>query len=81
GQVLVLHDLLGLYDVIKPKFAKRYAESYSLFSTAITNYISDVKSGGFPDPQHSFSMSKEELQNFENYLSSLKACKKGDGEK
>lgn len=81
GQVLVLHDLLGLYDVIKPKFAKRYIESYSLFSTAITNYISDVKSGGFPDPEHSFSMSKEELQKFENYLSSLKTVKKGDGEK
>jgi 3-methyl-2-oxobutanoate hydroxymethyltransferase len=81
GQVLVLHDLLGLYDEIKPKFAKRYTESYSLFSTAITNYINDVKSGEFPDPEHSFSMPKEELQKFENYLSSLKAGKKGDGEK
>ncbi len=81
GQVLVLHDLLGLYDEIKPKFAKRYTESYSLFSTAITNYIKDVKSGGFPDSEHSFSMPREELQEFEHYLSSLKAAKKGDGEK
>ncbi len=81
GQVLVLHDLLGLYNEIKPKFAKRYTESYSLFSTAITNYISEVKSGGFPDSEHSFSMSKEELQKFENYLSSLKTGKKGDAEK
>jgi 3-methyl-2-oxobutanoate hydroxymethyltransferase len=81
GQVLVLHDLLGLYDEIKPKFAKRYTESYSLFSTAIKNYINDVKSGGFPDAEHSFSMPKEELQEFEHYLSSLKAAKKGDGEK
>jgi 3-methyl-2-oxobutanoate hydroxymethyltransferase len=77
GQVLVLHDLLGLYDEIKPKFAKRYTESYSLFSTAIKNYINDVKSGGFPDAEHSFSMPKEELQEFEHYLSSLKAAKKG----
>src|SRR5919112_5015368 len=77
GQVLVLHDLLGLYDDIKPKFAKRYTEAYSLFSTAIKNYINDVKSGGFPDSEHSFSMPKEELQELEHYLSSLKAAKKG----
>jgi 3-methyl-2-oxobutanoate hydroxymethyltransferase len=70
-----------LYDEIKPKFAKRYTESYSLFSTAIKNYINDVKYGEFPDPEHSFSMPKEELKKFENYLSSLKTGKKGDGEK
>ena len=72
GQVLVLHDLLGLYDDIKPKFVKRYADSHSLFSTAIKNYINDVKSVDFPNPEHTFALSKEELQKFENYIYSVR---------
>ncbi len=71
GQVLVLHDLLGLYDDIKPKFVKRYAESHSLFSTALKNYVNDVRSGGFPNAGHTSYMSGEELQKFENYVYSL----------
>jgi 3-methyl-2-oxobutanoate hydroxymethyltransferase len=72
GQVLVLHDLLGLYDDIKPKFVKRYADSHSLFSTAIKNYINDVKAVDFPNPEHTFALSKEELQKFENYIYSVR---------
>jgi 3-methyl-2-oxobutanoate hydroxymethyltransferase len=72
GQVLVLHDLLGLYDDIKPKFVKRYADSHSLFSTAIKNYINDVKSLDFPNPEHTFALSKEELQKFEHYIYSVR---------
>ncbi len=75
GQVLVLHDLLGLYDDIKPKFVRRYADSYSLFSTAIKNYVNDVKLGDFPDSGHTFSISPEELEKFENYVDSLKKRK------
>jgi 3-methyl-2-oxobutanoate hydroxymethyltransferase len=76
GQVLVLHDLLGLYTNIKPKFVKRYLDSYSLFSAAINNYVSDVKSGEFPNSSHAFSMPSEEIQKFENYFNSLKNEKK-----
>jgi 3-methyl-2-oxobutanoate hydroxymethyltransferase len=72
GQVLVLHDLLGLYDDIKPKFVKRYTDSYSLFSTAIKNYVNDVKSVDFPNPEHTFALSKDELQKFENYIYSVR---------
>lgn len=68
GQVLVLHDMLGLYDDIKPKFVKRYLDSNSLFSKAIANYVDDIKTGSFPDIAHSFTMPKEELQKFESYL-------------
>ncbi|HEX5519968.1 MAG TPA: 3-methyl-2-oxobutanoate hydroxymethyltransferase, partial [Candidatus Nitrosocosmicus sp.] len=53
GQVLVLHDMLGLYDDIKPKFVKRYLDSNSLFSNAIANYVRDIKTGSFPDVAHS----------------------------
>jgi 3-methyl-2-oxobutanoate hydroxymethyltransferase len=76
GQVLVLHDLLGLYTNIKPKFVKRYLDSYSLFSAAINNYVSDVKSGEFPNSSYAFSMPSEEIQKFENYFNSLKNEKK-----
>ncbi len=72
GQVLVLHDLIGLYDDIKPKFVKRYTDSYSLFSKAIKNYVLDVKSGEFPNFEHTFSMPPEELEKFESYVNSLK---------
>jgi 3-methyl-2-oxobutanoate hydroxymethyltransferase len=76
GQVLVLHDLLGLYTNIKPKFVKRYLDSYSLFSAAINNYVSDVKSGEFPNSSYAFSMPSEEIQKFENHFNSLKNEKK-----
>jgi 3-methyl-2-oxobutanoate hydroxymethyltransferase len=76
GQVLVLHDLLGLYTNIKPKFVKRYVDSYSLFSAAINNYVTDVKSGEFPNSEYAFSMPPEEIQKFENYFNSLKNEKK-----
>jgi 3-methyl-2-oxobutanoate hydroxymethyltransferase len=81
GQVLVLQDLLGLYDDVKPKFVKRYVDSNSFFSKAIVNYINDVKSGEFPDSDHAFSMAPEELEKFESYLSGLKKDKKICGEK
>ncbi|MBA3977763.1 MAG: 3-methyl-2-oxobutanoate hydroxymethyltransferase [Nitrosopumilus sp.] len=79
GQVLVLHDLLGLYDDIKPKFAKRYADSHTLFSKAVASYANEVKSGGFPDPTHTFSMPPEELKKFEEYL--LTSLKTGEKER
>ena len=72
GQVLVLHDLLGLYNNIKPKFVKRYTDSYSLFLASIRNYVDDIKTGIFPEYVHSFSMPTEELEKFENYINALK---------
>jgi 3-methyl-2-oxobutanoate hydroxymethyltransferase len=71
GQVLVLHDLLGLYDDIRPKFVKRYAESHSLFSTALKNYVNDVRSGDFPNTGHTSYMARDEIQKFEDYICAL----------
>ncbi|MGH1364831.1 MAG: 3-methyl-2-oxobutanoate hydroxymethyltransferase [Calditrichia bacterium] len=62
GQVLVYHDLLGLFDKFTPKFVKQYAQLKPLILDAITRYAEDVKSGEFPAAEHSFSMKKEELQ-------------------
>ena len=62
GQVLVFHDLLGLYEKIKPKFAKRYLELSSEIVKAVTSYKNDVVSGKFPSNEHSFSIDKSELE-------------------
>ncbi|MDE1725999.1 MAG: 3-methyl-2-oxobutanoate hydroxymethyltransferase [Thaumarchaeota archaeon] len=62
GQVLVVHDVLGLYEKIKPKFAKRYLELAGDIVKAVTSYKNDVVSGKFPSQEHSFSIDKAELE-------------------
>lgn len=55
GQVLVIHDILGLCEKYSPKFVKRYADATSMISEAVAAYIDDVKSGNFPLDEHSFN--------------------------
>ncbi len=62
GQVLVYHDVVGLYDKLKPKFVKRYLELSQEIVKAIEAYKNDVVSGKFPAKEHSFSMDKAELE-------------------
>lgn len=54
GQVLVIHDILGLYDKYSPKFVKRYADVTPLISAGIADYIREVKQELFPTDEHSF---------------------------
>ncbi len=54
GQVLVFHDLLGMFDKFKPKFAKRYGELGKEMKEAISSYVEEVKKGIFPDKEHSY---------------------------
>jgi len=54
GQVLVFHDLLGLYPDFKPKFAKRYADLGAAAKTAIESYCREVRDGSFPAAEHTF---------------------------
>jgi 3-methyl-2-oxobutanoate hydroxymethyltransferase len=54
GQVLVFHDMVGLFEEFKPKFVKRYAELGKLAREAVKQYIEEVKSGKFPDEEHSY---------------------------
>jgi len=51
GQVLVYHDLLGLYDGHKPKFVRRYAEIGKDIQSAIERYLADVREGRFPNEE------------------------------
>ena len=62
GQNLVLHDMVGLFDRFTPKFAKRYADCWSLVSNALTEFQDDVRKGGFPRAEHSFTMKEDEYQ-------------------
>ena len=54
GQVLVSNDIIGLYDKLSPKFAKRYADLGKEMKAAFDNYIKDIKEGKFPEDKHSF---------------------------
>ncbi len=54
GQVLVFHDMLGLFDAIQPKFVKRYANLGQEACTAITSYVDEVRQGVFPGPEHGY---------------------------
>ncbi|MCK8061031.1 MULTISPECIES: 3-methyl-2-oxobutanoate hydroxymethyltransferase [unclassified Fusibacter] len=62
GQVLVFHDVLGIYDKISPKFVKQYAQLGNLMKEALTNYHNEVKTGEFPKEEHSFKPSDVELE-------------------
>jgi 3-methyl-2-oxobutanoate hydroxymethyltransferase len=54
GQVLVLHDMLGLFEEFRPKFVKRYAELSKVIEEAVRAYQKEVQEGTFPGPEHTF---------------------------
>ncbi|MFH0827771.1 MAG: 3-methyl-2-oxobutanoate hydroxymethyltransferase [Candidatus Omnitrophota bacterium] len=62
GQVLVLHDALGLFERYTPKFVKKYINLSPLILSALEDYKKDVIEGKFPAPEHSFSIKEEELE-------------------
>ena len=64
GQVLVSHDILGLFDRFSPRFVKKYADLHTEMQRAFENYIADVQAHKFPAREHSFSMDEGEWQDF-----------------
>ena len=62
GQVLVTHDLLGLFDRFTPRFVRKYADLHSILMEAFSSYKSDVESGEFPAEEHTITMNDEEWQ-------------------
>lgn len=73
GQVLVLHDVLGLFGDFKPKFAKRYADIGAAVLEALRAFDRDVREGAFPDAEHSFTMKESELELLRQNLSRPRA--------
>jgi 3-methyl-2-oxobutanoate hydroxymethyltransferase len=65
GQVLVFHDLLGIYDGHAPRFAKRYGEMREQMIAGVAAYAADVRGGSFPGPEHAYSIDDDELRAFE----------------
>ena len=62
GQVLVFHDLIGVFDRFKPKFVRRYLEGGALIRDAIAAYAADVRSGAFPADEHGYAMDESTLE-------------------
>ena len=65
GQVLVWHDMLGYYDGHAPRFVKRYADVGDTIVEALGRYADEVRSGAFPEEQHTYSMPEDERTAFE----------------
>jgi 3-methyl-2-oxobutanoate hydroxymethyltransferase len=68
GQVLVFHDLLGIYDGHSPRFAKRYSEIKAQMVAGVADYAAEVRAHVFPGPEHSYSIDDEELERFRSLL-------------
>jgi 3-methyl-2-oxobutanoate hydroxymethyltransferase len=72
GQVLVLHDLVGLYHGRSARFVKRYADVGSAIKDALERFAADVRAGAFPEEEHTYSIPEEELSLFEAGLTSTR---------
>ena len=65
GQVLVWHDMLGYYEGNAPRFVKRYADLGEVIVEALGRYAEEVRSGAFPEEQHTYAMPEEERAAFD----------------
>jgi 3-methyl-2-oxobutanoate hydroxymethyltransferase len=64
GQILLCHDLLGVFTDFKPKFTKRFANLTEVAVKGIAQYIGEVKAGTFPDDDHSYGVDEKEYEKF-----------------
>ena len=68
GQVLVFHDLLGIYDGLSPRFAKRYANIRQEMVAGVRAFADEVRGGGFPASEHTYSIDPDELDELRSRL-------------
>jgi 3-methyl-2-oxobutanoate hydroxymethyltransferase len=62
GQLVILHDLIGLFFEFKSKFVKRYCDAGLIIQDALHSYASDVREGNFPTPENFYDIKEEELE-------------------
>jgi 3-methyl-2-oxobutanoate hydroxymethyltransferase len=72
GQVLVWHDLLGLYEGHAPRFVKQYANLSAEIEKAVGRYVEEVREHRFPEERHTYAMPEEELALFEDALEDVR---------
>ncbi|HEX6391002.1 MAG TPA: 3-methyl-2-oxobutanoate hydroxymethyltransferase [Solirubrobacteraceae bacterium] len=68
GQVLVLHDLLGMHDGRQPKFVKRYADVKAAMKAGVAAYVDEVRRRAFPLAEHTYGIAPEELERLKEQL-------------
>lgn len=68
GQILLCYDLLGVFTDFKPKFTKRYANLTEVAVSGIKAYVEEVKTGRFPDDDHSYSVDEGEFEKFQTMV-------------
>lgn len=73
GQVLVYHDVLGLFEGRQPRFVKRYAEVGKVIHDALSNYREEVQNGRFPEEQHTYEMPAGEIERLNDILKNAEA--------
>ena len=73
GQILIVSDMLGVFEAFTPKFVKRYAEIAKISTEALTAYVQDVRNKAFPEPRHIYPMIPEELTKFKEWVAAEKA--------
>jgi 3-methyl-2-oxobutanoate hydroxymethyltransferase len=75
GQILIVSDMLGVFEAFTPKFVKRYAEIAKISTEALTAYVQDVRNKAFPEPRHIYPMIPEELTKFKEWVAAEKASR------
>ena len=68
GQILLAHDLLGVFTDFKPRFTKRYSNLTEVAVGGLRNYVKEVKAGIFPDADHSYGASEEAVEKFRDMI-------------
>ena len=68
GQLLIVYDMLGMFELFKPKFVKRYADLATVIVDAMKKYAEEVRGGLFPDPPHEYKMPPQEEEAFYRLL-------------
>jgi len=76
GQLLIVSDMLGIFEAFTPKFVKRYAEVAKVCTEALTAYVQDVRNKTFPEPKHIYPMIPDELAKFKDWAAAQKKGKK-----